>query len=171
MSQAGIISTTSGPVPPSVPTQFTTDSGTAIPAANNLNVFGGVGATTSGSGSTITITVKNDGFAWSEQALSFSAAVQNGYFCTAALTVTLPITAGLVIGNSIIIYVDTVIATDQVIVQASPGQKIQVGQNISAIAGTATSPQNFIGGQLELVYKPSDATWHTINSMGSWAVV
>lgn len=40
MSQAGIISTTSGPVPPTVPTQFTADDATiAIPVANNLNVF------------------------------------------------------------------------------------------------------------------------------------
>lgn len=32
--------TSSGPIPPIIPTQFTTDDGTiAIPAANNLNVF------------------------------------------------------------------------------------------------------------------------------------
>ncbi len=46
---------TAGSLPPSVPIQFTTDSGIAIPAANNLNVIGGTGITTSGAGSTITI--------------------------------------------------------------------------------------------------------------------
>lgn len=42
MSQAGIISTSSGPVPPSVATSYVTDiNSPAIPAANVLDVFGG----------------------------------------------------------------------------------------------------------------------------------
>lgn len=40
MSQAGIISTTAGPVPPDVPTQFTADDATVgVPVANNFNLF------------------------------------------------------------------------------------------------------------------------------------
>lgn len=50
--------TTAGSLPPAVPLQFTTDDMlVAIPAANNLNVFGSDGVTTSSSGSTITITL------------------------------------------------------------------------------------------------------------------
>lgn len=45
MSQAGTISGGGGGGP-TVPTQFTTDDGIAIPAANNLNVLGGSGIET-----------------------------------------------------------------------------------------------------------------------------
>jgi hypothetical protein len=163
MSQAGQNNSAAGPVPPAVPTQFTTDNGVAVPAANNLNVFGGTGATTAGSGSTITITVKNDGFAWSEQNVSFPAQVQNGYFCNAALTATLPASGGLVIGNSIIFFVDT---ASVVTIKAGAGESIQVGSVISAPGGTTHS--NTRGATLELVFKPSDLTWHSISSLGSW---
>jgi hypothetical protein len=55
-----------GTLPPNVPTTFTEDSGTAVPAANNLNIVGGTstanvanGIQTVGSGSTVTINLTN----------------------------------------------------------------------------------------------------------------
>ena len=153
-----------GSLPPAVPLQFTTDSGIAVPAANNLNVLGGSGASTSGAGSTITINVINDGFPWSDQAISFAAAVQNGYFCTAALTVTLP-TVGLVTGSTIIIYVDT---ASSVVLQAGAGQQIEISQTSSSVAGTATSTAQ--GNIVTLVYRASDTTWHAVSSSGSFTL-
>lgn len=53
MSQAGTISATSST--PAIPTSFETDSGTAVPVANTLQVEGGTGINTEGSGDTLTI--------------------------------------------------------------------------------------------------------------------
>lgn len=67
MSQAGVISTTAGPVPPAVATQYTASDATiAVPAANNLNLFAvdstsnnDNGITTTASGSTVTTLLTN----------------------------------------------------------------------------------------------------------------
>lgn len=65
MSQFFLSSSNSTP-PPQVPTSFPTDSGTATPAANVLNIFGGDttanndnGLTTTGSGNTVTVLLTN----------------------------------------------------------------------------------------------------------------
>jgi len=66
MSQAGIINTSSGPVPPTVATTYVTDvNSPAIPAANILNVIGGDttandnnGLRTDGSSGSNTLTIQ-----------------------------------------------------------------------------------------------------------------
>ncbi len=66
MSQAGIINTSSGPVPPAVPTSFITDiNSPSIPIANIENVFGGTSTTnntngiqTDGSSGSNTLTIE-----------------------------------------------------------------------------------------------------------------
>lgn len=158
------VGTNSGNVPSNVPTSFLLDDGnSAIPLANVIAVTSGSGTSTAlGASNQIKINVVNDGFPWSDQAVSFAAAVQNGYFCTAALTVTLP-TAGLVNGSTIIIYADTASA---VTIQAGAGQQIEISQTLSSVAGTA---QNTAQGCIViLVYRISDTTWHAISSQGTW---
>jgi len=151
----------------SVPTSFVGNVGTATPSGGILNVVGdGSSASVSASGNTLTISVTNDGFIWSEQNGNFNAVVQNGYFCNAALTATMPASGGLTIGNTIIFYVDT---TQVVTIKAGVGEFLQVGSTISGMGGTATS--NTRGAILELVYKPSDLTWHSISSLGVWSVL
>lgn len=154
---------TAGSLPPSVPLQFTTDLGVAVPVANNLNVIGGSGVSTSGAGSTITVNVINDGFPWTDELVTFNAVAQNGYFCEGVLSVNLP--ADPTQGNTIIIYVDS---ASVVTIQANVGQTIQIGSGQSSVAGTATSTAE--GSCLTLVYRSSDFEWHSIADNGSWTL-
>jgi len=164
MSQIYKPLTSSGPFPPNVPISFLLDDGnSAVAAFNILEVLGGSGTFTSlGVSNQIKVNVVNDGFPWSDQAVSFAAAAQNGYFCTAALTVTLP-TVGLTTGSTIIIYVDT---SSPVVLQAGAGQSIEISQTLSTVAGTATSTAQ--GNIVTLVFRLSDVTWHAISTAGSF---
>lgn len=57
MSQIYKRITSTGPIPPVIPTTFVTQNGNAVPAANILNVLGSAGVSTSGAGNTVTITL------------------------------------------------------------------------------------------------------------------
>jgi len=57
VSQAGILKVSASILPDDVPTSFLTDAGTAIPLANQIEVLGSGGATTSALGNVITVTV------------------------------------------------------------------------------------------------------------------
>ncbi len=164
MSQSGKLNPSSTPIPPSVATSYVLDVGTAVPSGNVLEVHGGIGVTTSlGASNEIIITVKTDGMTWTDEATNFNAVSQNGYFCTASLTATLPSAPAQ--GTTVYIFADT---SSAVTVQAQGSDMIQVSSNISAAGGTAVS--NTRGSTLELAYRTADATWHTISSMGTWAV-
>jgi hypothetical protein len=163
MSQAGIISTSGGGGGGTVTSFLLDDGNTAVPIAGLIDVTQGNGTLTSlGASNQIKINVVNDGFPWSDQSISFLAQTQNGYFCTAALTVTLP-TAGLVTGSTIIIYVDT---ASSVVIQAGAGQIIEISLNQSTVSGTAKSTAQ--GNIVTLVYRISDTTWHAISSAGTF---
>lgn len=164
MSQI-IVPISGGALPPAVPTSFVTDNGTAIPAANILNVLGGNGATTSGSGNTLIVTVVTDGMPWIDKSADFNASVQTGYFCSGTITASLPDSAGLLNGATIIIYVDS---ASVVTVQANAGQTIQISNAQSTVAGTATSTAE--GSVLTLVYRISDQEWHSISVEGTWGL-
>ncbi len=122
------------------------------PFTDNLDLTG-----TSGGG--------GGGFTWSDKNTSFTAENNNGYFCTAALTVTLPSSGILSEGFGVVIYCDT---ASVVTIQCATGERIEVGGVTSNAAGTAVSTGQ--GCILELIYRDTDLTWHAMSAVGSWPV-
>jgi len=91
-----------------VAVSVTTDAGSAVPSAGVLTVVGGVGCTTSGAGSTVTINASSSGFPFIEATgATQTISVNTGYITNngAQLVYTLPATAAVgdrvaVVGNS-----------------------------------------------------------------------
>jgi len=160
MSQGGVITATSNP---SLPTSFVTNSGTATPSGNSLNILGGTGITVSGSGSTVTITATGSEQPWTDEAVSFNAAVGNGYFITNTATATLPSAPSQ--GNVVIFTVDT---ASILTIRANTGQFIRIAGAVSASAGSAAN--NIRGDSVTLVYRSADTTWLASVVIGTWTV-
>ena len=157
------VGTTSGNLPPTVAQSFITNpaTGTAVPAAGVLT-FAANGGSFSASGSTVTFTVTGTGIPWTDQAVSFLSGSNQGYFCTAALTITMP--AAPVQGDIIFVISDSV---GIITLQANGGQKFRVGTQLSAVAGTCVNAN--IGDAIEFVYRASDSIWFCSNSpQGTW---
>lgn len=168
MSQAGLLNVSTSVLPPSVPLQFTTNSGIAVPAANNLNVLGAGGASTSGSGSTITITAAPSE-TWQNISASQALVSNNGYFCVSpggALALSLPATSA--VGNVIEVSLDG--ATSFTITQGA-GQQIRLGNltTTAGVGGSLASTQQ--GDSVRLVCRTANLLWNVLSSMGNPTIV
>lgn len=141
-----------------IPIQFTADSGTAVPVAGNINIFGGPGVTTSATGSTVTV----NSVVFTDTAAA-TLLVDNGYFATAAGTYPLPATATQ--GEMIIVVCDTAGA---VVLDAPALNFIRLGSLITASGGTITSTS--IGDSVTLRYRLSTLTWEATSIIGTWVV-
>lgn len=112
----------------------------------------------------VTFIASTSNIPWTDEGGNFNAASNNGYFCTALLTATLPATPAQ--GDVIKVVVDT---ASVVTLTANAGQKIRLGNSISALAGTAASTKQ--GDSVDLVYRASSATWYSVGGIqGSWTV-
>lgn len=141
---------------------ITGDSGGALsPTANNWNILGLSGSKTSGSGSTLT--VKSPPF--SQVGASATSSLNTGEFVTAAVTRTLPASAGLADGD-LFIYVCT--TAGALIIQSVSAQKIRIGNQISSAAGTATS--NAIGDSVTLRFNATDGFFYAVSVIGTWTL-
>jgi hypothetical protein len=157
-----------------------TNGVTASPISGNV-VVSGVNATTStvgvasfnpanftvnGSGEVSALAVGS--IPWTDEAVSFAAASNNGYFCTAPLTVTLP--AAPAQGDTISIAIDYATTPgNAVIVQANTGQTIRTSNMDTSTGGTATNSAQ--GDALSLVYRAASDEWFSLSTEGSWFLV
>jgi len=141
---------------------ITGDSGGALsPTAGNWNILGLSGSKTSGSGSTLT--VKSPPF--SQVGTSATSVLNTGEFVTAAVTRTLPVSAGLADGD-LFMYVCT--TAGALIIQSVGAQKIRIGSLISGAAGTATSTA--IGDSLTLRFNATDGFFYAVSVVGTWLI-
>jgi hypothetical protein len=142
--------------------KITGDSGGALsPLLGNWNILGLSGSKTSGSGSTLT--VKSPPF--SQVGASATSSLNTGEFVTAAVTRTLPASAGLADGDLFIFVCTTAGA---LIIQSVTAQKIRVGASITGAAGSATSTA--IGDSLTLRFNATDGFFYAVSSIGSWTL-
>lgn len=149
----------------SVPTTFNTDSGSATPAANILTVTGGVGATTTGSGSTLTIDVSGGGLTWNEETgASVNAVVNNGYITNNAGGVTVNLPGTYAVGDVIRVAGKAGLW----IVDAPAGDTVQIGNTATSSGGTLTATD--AGDCLEIVAITANTTWRVISMMGNLTV-
>jgi len=102
------------------------------------------------------------GLTWADQSGNFNAVKTNGYFCTAALTATLPASPSE--GDTIAF----VCTTTAIVVKANTGQTITLSSTSSTSAGTATNVAS--GDSLTLVYRSTGTTWWATSSVGNWTM-
>lgn len=131
------------------------------PAAATLTA--GTGISITNAANSITIAASGTGLTWSDQSGTFTAAASNGYFITAAATPTLPASPSE--GDTVIFVVDT---TSTCTITGNTGQKIRVGNVISASAGTCAS--NKQGDSITLTYRSTGTTWFGRAVEGTWTL-
>ncbi len=153
----------------SVAQLFTANTGSATPSSNNLNVLGGGGIQTSGSGATLTIAVSGGGFTWVDATSATQAlAVQTGYVTDrgGGVTYTLPATA--VLGDTIKIVGKLGLAT----ITPNANQQILIGSASGAVGVTGTAASNNVGDCLELICITAGAStvWRADSVVGTWTL-
>lgn len=146
---------------------ITGNSGSVVtPTAGNVNIVGnGTSVNTSGSGSTLTISVSNFQ-AWVTGNGGGTLANNTGYFITSGTpSWALPATAA--IGTVISIVLSG--GTSWTITQAA-GQSIQVGQFTSTVGVSGSVASSEQGDTINLVCIAANTKWMTISFVGNLLV-
>jgi len=170
MSQAGPLNIEAGPIPPEIATEYVTNSGTAVPALNILEILGSGGVTTSASGNVITISVTGTGFTWNTITSSTNPTqivAENAYIISgvAQCVLLLPLTAS--VGDTFIV---TGLSSLFQITQ-NANQKIIFGMltTTTGVGGSITSTGS--GDHVTVVCVATNLVFKVIDSMANLTTV
>lgn len=122
------------------------------------NVVGGPGVTVTNSGTTYTV----NSVVYTNQAGSTSVTKNSGSFSTAAVTLTTPVTAGLVDGDLL----EFVATSGVLIIQLAATQVAHLGSVATTAAGSLTSAAT--GDSISMRYQASTNDWWVTSSIGTW---
>lgn len=142
---------------------FIPDTGTSpvVPtAAGAVSVLGRSGSKTEGG--TNSITVKSPPYA--DIAAPTSVTLNSGTFATAAITLTTPVSAGLLDGD----LVEIIATNGVVVVQLAATQVAHLGTAVTSVAGTITGSAT--GDSISLRYQASTNDWWATSAVGVWVL-
>lgn len=101
------------------------------------------------------------GITWSDVGVSGSVSTFTGSFATAAISLTLPL--GAAEGDPVEFKTTS---AAPLTITAAAGQTIQLGSQMSTIAGTCTSTGS--GNAIFLTYRSANTNWEANASLGNW---
>lgn len=153
----------------SVPKLFTANTGTATPSSNNLNILGGGGIQTAGSGATLTVAVSGGGFTWTDATnATYTLAAQNGYVCDRGGGVTFTLPASGTLGDVIMIVGKLGLWT----IAQNALQQIVVGSSSSTIGVTGSVASTNLGDCITLICitAGTSTVWRSVSLVGNLTV-
>ena len=126
-----------------------------------VSILGRSGSKTNGTLNTLTINSPP----FSQVGASATSSLNSGEFVTAAVTRTLPVSAGLLDGD---LFIFSCTTAGALVIQSVGAQKIRIGTLLSSAAGTATSTA--IGDSLTLRFDATQGFFMAVSVIGTWLI-